>query len=203
MIAFVHGILEDIYDDRAVVEVNGIGINVFISSFTASLLPPTGEDVKLYTYTCVREDAFLLYGFLSKDELELFKKLISVNGVGPKAGLSVLSIATADDIRFAILSGDVKLISKAPGIGKKTAERIVLDLKDKFSYNTGYIQKEINNNQLNTNTSIETGIKSEAVMALSALGYLSSEAHKAVNEVNITESMDVEDVLKEALKHLL
>jgi len=203
LIAFVHGILEDIYDDRAVVEVNGIGINVFISSFTASLLPPTGEDVKLYTYTCVREDAFLLYGFLSKDELELFKKLISVNGVGPKAGLSVLSIATADDIRFAILSGDVKLISKAPGIGKKTAERIVLDLKDKFSYNTGYIQKEINNNQLNTNTSIETGIKSEAVMALSALGYLSSEAHKAVNEVNITESMDVEDVLKEALKHLL
>ena len=202
MIAFVHGILDDVYEDRAIIDVNGIGINVNISSFTASMLPQIGEDVKLYTYTAVREDAFLLYGFLTKDELELFKKLITVNGVGPKGGLSILSIAPSDDIRYAIISGDVKLISQASGIGKKTAERIVLDLKDKFNYNAGLIQKEIsfnNNNMMNSDSSI----KNEAVMALCALGYQSIEAHRAVNEVTVTDSMNVEDLLKEALKFLL
>ena len=135
MIGFVHGILEELTKDCAVLDVNGFGINVNISTSTASFLPPLGEEVKLYTYTCVREDSFSLYGFSSKDELELFKKLITVNGIGPRGGLSLLSAVSADDLRFAILSGDVKLISSAPGIGKKTAERVVLDLKDKLSWN--------------------------------------------------------------------
>lgn len=204
MIAFVNGILDDIYEDRAVIEVSGMGINVNISTFTASMLPPIGNQVKLYTYTAVREDAFLLYGFLSKDELDLFKKLITVNGVGPKGGLSILSVATASDIKYAILSGDVKLISSASGIGKKTAERIVLDLKDKFKYTENMIDKEIriNNSNLGVNTVLSSD-KNEAVMGLMALGYSSTEAQHAVNQVETTEDMDVEAILKESLKFLL
>ena len=204
MIAFVNGILDDIYEDRAVIEVSGMGSNVNISTFTASMLPPIGNQVKLYTYTAVREDAFLLYGFLSKDELDLFKKLITVNGVGPKGGLSILSVATASDIKYAILSGDVKLISSASGIGKKTAERIVLDLKDKFKYTENMIDKEIriNNSNLGVNTVLSSD-KNEAVMGLMALGYSSTEAQHAVNQVENTEDMDVEAILKESLKFLL
>lgn len=202
MIGFVHGILEELTKDCAVLDVNGFGINVNISTSTASFLPPLGEEVKLYTYTCVREDSFSLYGFSSKDELELFKKLITVNGIGPKGGLSLLSAVSADDLRFAILSGDVKLISSAPGIGKKTAERVVLDLKDKLSWNADLFEKDIvKNTNINTVTP-DSGIKKEAVAALVALGYSSADAHKAVNSVNITDDMDSEAILKDALKAL-
>lgn len=201
MIAFVNGILEDIYLDHVVIDVNGIGYNVNISSYTLSLLPAIGCNIKLYTYTQVREDAFLLFGFLTKNELGLFKQLITVNGVGPKAGLSILSIADPDEIKYAILSSDVKFISKAPGIGKKTAERLVLDLKDKLNYDTDIIQREININS--ASITLDSDIKNEALDALIALGYSSNEAHKAVKNVILEENMDVEDILKEALKVLL
>ena len=204
MIAFVNGIIDDIYIDHVVIDVNGIGYNVNISSYTSANLPSIGSNVKLYTYTQVREDAFLLYGFMSKGELNLFKKLITVNGVGPKAGLSILSIATPDDIRFAILSGDLKLISSAPGIGKKSAERIILDLKDKLTYDEKMIQKEvlINNNFRHLDDN-ENKNSNEAVNALTALGYSFNEAKMAISKINIEDTMDVEDILKEALKVLL
>lgn len=204
MIAFVNGIIDDIYIDHVVIDVNGIGYNVNISSYTSANLPSIGSNVKLYTYTQVREDAFLLYGFMSKGELNLFKKLITVNGVGPKAGLSILSIATPDDIRFAILSGDLKLISSAPGIGKKSAERIILDLKDKLTYDEKMIQKEvlINNNFRHPDDN-ENKNSNEAVNALTALGYSFNEAKMAISKINIEDTMDVEDILKEALKVLL
>ena len=143
MIAYVNGIVEDIAEDNVVLDVNGLGYNIKISADTASRLPGIGEPVKLYTYTCVREDAFLLYGFLTRSDLEIFKKLITVNGIGPKGGLAILSVMDGDDLRFAILSGDVKAISKAPGIGSKTAQRVILDLKDKISYDDTMIEKEI------------------------------------------------------------
>ena len=108
MIAFVRGEIENISEDHAVIDVGGIGYNVRISSGTAGRLPGIGREVKLYTYTCVREDAFWLYGFLSRDELELFKLLITVNGIGPKGGLAILSVLSADDLRFAIISGDAR-----------------------------------------------------------------------------------------------
>lgn len=206
MIAFLNGSLDMVYEDRAIIDVNGIGYNVFISQATASSLPPVGNVIKLYTYTSVREDAIWLYGFLTNDELMLFKKLISVNGVGPKAGLSLLSFLSADDLRFAILSGDIALISKAQGIGKKTAERIVLDLKDKLNWNTDYISKEVsgNVNTINPIAASEDSLKKkEAVSALCALGYSSADAHKAVNNVIIDDNDEVEEILKEALKYLL
>ena len=132
MIAYVNDILESIEEGLAIVDVGGIGMNVFISGSTMDRMPGIGEAVKLYTYTSVKEDSFTLYGFLSRDELSLFKMLISVNGIGPKGGLSILSVMTPDDLRFAIMAGDAGTISKAPGVGKKTAERITLELRDKI-----------------------------------------------------------------------
>ena len=116
MIAYVKGTVEDITEDNAVVDVGGIGYNVRISADTAARLPGIGERVKLYTYTSVREDAIQLFGFLSKNDLDIFKKCITVSGIGPKGGLAILSVLDADSLRFAILSGDVKAITKAPGI---------------------------------------------------------------------------------------
>ena len=203
MIAFVDGILESVYEDRAVIDINGLGFNVFISNMTMSLLPSVGSKIRLYTYTSVREDAFLLYGFLSRDELNLFRKLISVNGVGPKGGLSILSLGSSEDIRFAILSGDTKLISAASGIGKKTAERIVLELHDKLSYNEEMISREIGKGAATLNSMGTTSNQKEAAAALVALGYSSAEANKAVMEAGSDANDDVEDILKKALKVIL
>ncbi len=200
MIAHINGILDDIYEDRVVIDVKGVGYNIYVSSNTLSALPPMGENVKLYTHTVVREDAFILFGFLNKDELFLFKKIITVSGIGPKGGLAFFNILSADDLRFAILSGDAKLLSSAPGIGKKTAEKLILELKDKLEWNKDFIAKEISINN-NTMPSL-TGIKNEAVSALVALGYGAREAHEAVSKVDIADD-DVEAVLKEALKQLL
>ena len=144
MIAFVRGIIEEITEDIVILDTGGIGYNINISGQTAASLPGIGREVKLYTYTCVREDAFLLYGFMRRDELQIFKKLITVNGIGPKGGLAILSVMSADDLRFAIISGDAKAIAKAPGIGAKTAGRVILDLKDKISMADTLIGKEMN-----------------------------------------------------------
>jgi Holliday junction DNA helicase RuvA len=205
LIAYVNGILENVEEGNAVVDVNGFGINVNISGATYDRLPGIGEMVKLYTYTNVKEDAFNLFGFLSRDELNLFKMLITVNGVGPKAGLSILSVMTPDDVRFAIMSGDTKSISKAPGIGKKTAERITLELRDKLkiseddmlggSASSGGIEVSEGTNPA----------RDEAVAALVALGYNSSDSMKAVRKVlsaNPDAGDDTEKLLKLALKEM-
>ena len=130
MFAYINGFLEDVTVDNAVIDVNGFGINVRISADTASKLPGIGEQVRLYTYTYVKEDAFLLYGFLSRSDLEMFKLCITVSGIGPKGALAILSVMDADSLRFAIMSGDAKAISRAPGVGARTAQRLILELKD-------------------------------------------------------------------------
>lgn len=203
MIAYVNGIIEDITEDNAVIDVGGIGYNVKISADTASRLPGIGEPVKLYTYTCVREDAFQLYGFLSRSDLEVFKLLITVNGIGPKGGLAILSVMDADDLRFAIMSGDSKAISRAPGIGAKTAQRVILDLKDKISIDDTLISKEIAVTAAGGNAlKIDTPQKKEAIEALVSLGYGQTESVKAVNAIEGIENMDSGAVLKAALKKM-
>ncbi len=202
MIAYVNGIIDLIEEDNAVIDVGGIGCNVKISADTASRLPGVGEPVKLYTYTCVREDAFQLYGFLSREELEIFKKLITVNGIGPKGGLAILSVMDVDDLRFAIMSGDVKAISRAPGIGAKTAQRVILDLKDKISVDDALINREIAVTAAGNILKADTPQKQEAVEALVALGYGQAESVKAVNAIEGIEEMDSGAVLKAALKKL-
>lgn len=200
MYAYIKGELAEINTDHIVIEAGGIGYQVFISLQTFDYLPSVGEDLKIYTYLYLREDAMILYGFLTKDDLELFKLLISVSGIGPKGGLAILSTLEADDLRFAILSGDAKAISKAPGVGGKTAQRVILELKDKLSLEDAF---EAKTEHVQKNAAAVGGsVKNDAVMALTALGYSSTESLKAVSAVEITEDMDVEEVLKAALKHL-
>lgn len=201
MIAFIKGIIEDLSEENVVIDTGNIGYNVKISTGTAALLPGIGSEVKLYTYTCVREDSFSLFGFLSRDDLEIFKKLITVNGIGPKGGLAILSVMSADNLRFAIMSGDAASIAKAPGIGKKTAERVILDLKDKVSLEDTLIHREM---QVDAQVSgiADHHAANEAVEALIALGYSPSDALHAVKGVQATEDMDVETILKMALKNM-
>ena len=200
MYAYIKGELAEINTDHIVIEAGGIGYQVFVSLQTFDYLPSVGENLKIYTYLYLREDAMILYGFLTKDDLELFKLLISVSGIGPKGGLAILSTLEADDLRFAILSGDAKAISKAPGVGGKTAQRVILELKDKLSLEDAF---EAKTEHVQKNAAAAGGsVKNDAVMALTALGYSSTESLKAVSAVEITEDMDVEEVLKAAWKHL-
>ena len=175
MIAYVKGTVEDISEDNAVVDIGGIGVNVRISADTAARLPGIGEKVKLYTYTSVREDAMQLFGFLARNDLEIFKKCITVSGIGPKGALAILSVLDADSLRFAIMSGDVKAITKAPGIGTRTAERLILELKDKIKIDDALIDREIAATQA-VGAGADTPQKREAVEALMSLGYGQAEA---------------------------
>ncbi|KAB1439787.1 Holliday junction branch migration protein RuvA [Candidatus Galacturonibacter soehngenii] len=202
MLSYIKGEIIDIEEDLLILESNDIGYNIRISGQTASNLPSVGNHVKIYTYMHVREDAIQLFGFISKDDLNVFKLLIGVSGIGPKGALGILSVLSADDIRFAVLSDDVKTISKAPGIGTKTAQRMIIELKDKLKLEDAFEQKLENNKQEGLNQSKKDGAKGEAVLALTALGYSNSEALKAVKEADITEDMDSETILKAALKKL-
>lgn len=201
MYAYLNGIIADIEEDNCIIDVNDIGYNVQISGQTMTRLPGIGERVKLFTYTNVKEDALQLYGFLSKADLEMFKKCITVSGIGPKGALGLLSAMDADDLRFAIISQDVKAISKAPGIGKRTAERLILELKDKLTIDDTIIQKEVDAYQ-GGSIAIDDAQKKEAVEALVALGYGQTESLKAVNAVPGGEDMDAGALLKAALKKL-
>lgn len=199
MIAFVKGRIDDITEDNVVIDIGGVGCNVKISSETAAFLSGMNEEVKLYTYTWVREDTFNLYGFLTRDDLEIFKKLITVNGIGPKGGLAILSVMSADSLRFAIIAGDAAAIAKAPGIGKKTAERVILDLRDKISIEDTFVSRKMN---MQAEETADKKAKNEAVEALTALGYSASDALRAVNQVPFEEDMSVEAILKLALKNI-
>lgn len=201
MIAYVKGTVENIAEDNAVVDVGGIGYNIKISADTAARLPGIGESVKLYTYTSVREDAIQLFGFLARNDLEIFRKCITVSGIGPKGALAILSVLDADSLRFAIMSGDVKAITKAPGIGARTAERLILELKDKIKIDETLIDREIAAAQT-IGVGADTPQKKEAIEALVSLGYGQAEAAKAVNAIEGIETMDSGAVLKAALKKM-
>lgn len=208
MYAYLKGTLEEITEDNIVVEVGNIGYNVKVSTTTADLLPGLGNEVKIYTYTLVREDTFSLYGFLTRDDLEIFKKLITVNGIGPKGGLAILSVMNADALRFAIMAGDAKAIAKAPGVGNKTAERVILDLRDKISLEDTLrglgepSASAVSGGSLSSSGSSDNVMKKEAIEALVALGYSASDATTAVKKVEVTEDTTVESILKASLKYM-
>ena len=201
MIAFVKGNLADVESDRVIIDVGGIGYNVFVSSYTIGRLPLEGNIVKLYTYLNVKEDLMQLYGFLTKDELRIFKLLIAVNGIGPKGGLGILSYLTPDDLRFAVMANDVKAISAAPGIGKKTAEKLILELKDQLG--TIETTEAVDAERTTGNFTPSKEMQTEAVQALVALGYGSTEALRAVTNVMTDQEESVEEILKKALKFLI
>lgn len=203
MIAYLKGIIVEVTPNRLVLEVNNIGYQIFISAREASELPGRGKEVKIYTYLNVKEDAIQLFGFQSEDDLEMYKLLLNVNGVGPKAALGILSVLTADDVRFAVLSDDAKEIAKAPGIGMKTAKKLILELKDKFTLEEAFEKKLENGaSEAEPGAVVESDAKTEAIQALTALGYANSDALRAVRRAQITEDMDTETILKLALKQL-
>lgn len=202
MISYIRGELAALEDDKIIVDVGGVGYGIYMSAQTMSLLPRPGSQVKIHTYMNVKEDCMQLFGFLTRDDLQVFKLVIGVNGIGPKGGLSILSQLTPDDLRFAVVSNDVKAICAAPGIGKKTAEKLILELKDKLSIED-VLEKgfsDENNSQVQSGNS---EIQQDTVQALIALGYGSTEALKAVKQVEITEGMNTESVLRQALKHMM
>lgn len=222
MIAFLRGYVASVYDGAAVIDVNGIGYEVRVSGETVQRLAAAGRDteVLVYTYTYLREDQIALYGFMSREDLELFKLLITVSGIGPKGGLALLSVGTADDLRFAIMTGDSKMIARAPGVGKKTAERLILELRDKvagmhddsmFAIAAGAAGSSGWDSLAaagGSGAAVNTDAASEAVEALSALGYSRAEATKAVRAAREdaqkagTDLSDTESILKAALRYL-
>lgn len=202
MIAYVRGELAAVYEDRVVVDVGGVGYGVFMSVQAISLLPPVGSEVKLHTYLNVKEDAMQLFGFLTRDDLQVFRLIIGVSGIGPKGGQSILSVLSPDDLRFAVMAGDVKAISAAPGIGKKTAEKLIIELKDKLSIEDA-LEHAVSGAESSPGQMQSGSVSGDAVQALTALGYGSTEALRAVKQVEITEDMEVEAVLKQALKYMM
>ena len=196
MIAYIIGVVDSVESDRVIIENNEMGYNVFMPQASLEMIG-IGEKIKIYTYFSVREDAMQLFGFLSKEELELFKKLISVSGVGPKGGLAIISACPGDSLQMAIISGDAKAISKAQGIGAKTAQRIIIELKDKIDIEEMISVK--NTDTVNMNSTVQ----SDVVEALAALGYSRTDALNAVKKVEISEDMDVETALKAALKNIM
>ena len=202
MISYIRGTLAEKNEDSAVVEAHGVGYQIFVPVPVLSELPPLGESVKIYTYFSVREDGMSLFGFLSRQDLAMFKQLIGINGIGPKSALGILSALRPDVLRMAVASGDAKTISRAPGVGPKTAQRIILDLKDKIR------PEDVLAGGLEESLAVPEEISGvgqagkEAVEALTALGYSAAEAAGAVKKVKITEEMTAEDALKGALRHL-
>lgn len=201
MISYLRGTLAAFEEDKIIIDVGGVGYGVFMSGQAMGRLPAVGNEVKIHTYLNVKEDAMQLYGFLSRDDLTVFKLLIGVNGIGPKGGLGILAALSPDDLRFAVLSGDVKAICAAPGIGKKTAEKLILELKDKLNLEDT-LDRIASEAGSVAGTESQSQIQSEAVQALVALGYGSTEALRAVRQVETEESMETEDVLKLALKYM-
>lgn len=204
MISYVRGELTAVEKDKVIVDVGGVGYGVFMPEASMGMLPQMGEEIKLHTYLNVREDAMQLFGFLTRDDLEVFRLLIGVSGIGPKGGLGILSALGPDDLRFAVASNDVKAIQAAPGIGKKTAEKLILELKDKLKLEDA-LENTVNavQNTADTSAGMANEMTGEVVQALVALGYGNTEALKAVRQVEITEEMSVEDVLRQSLKYML
>lgn len=201
MIAFVCGTAVDMTESSVIVQAGGIGYEIYMTGEDLSQIC-MGEERKIHTYFQVREDAMQLYGFLGKDDLQMFKLLLGVNGVGPKAAMGVLSGITADELRFAILSDDVKTLSKAPGIGKKTAQKLILELKDKLKLEDAFEMKLAHEQERAAAGLGEmTDARQEAVEALVALGYSSTDALRAVRKVTDVAPDDVEGMLKAALKN--
>jgi len=198
MYEYIKGIFVCINKDYIVVDNNGIGYKIYTSGSTMAKMPKTNENVLLYIKQIVREDFIGLYGFLTKDEIEMFSLVISINGVGSKAGLSLLSICSVPNLKYAIVSGDEKTLERAPGIGKKIAQRIILELREKIHIEQSAVNNLSHNSDINL---VEDRKLVEVLGALISLGYSEKEAEKALKAVNKEQSL--ENIIKDCLKYLM
>lgn len=202
MISFLKGYIEEKSEKSIFLDVNGVGYEIYMPTGSASMLPAVGEEVKIHTYLQISENGIGLYGFLTKDELNVFKLLITVNGIGPKGAVGILSALTANELRIAVLSDDDKAIAKAPGIGAKTAKKLILELKDKFHLEDALEEFAEPVMAAKRSGSEVSDAHMEAVQALVALGYSNSDALKAVKLADTGEDANTEALLKAALKQL-
>lgn len=202
MFYFIEGKAEYILEDAVVIETEGgVGYEILMPKTDLANIHKGDDGVRIFTYFQVSENGVGLYGFLTENERKFFLMLISVNGVGPKAGLSILSVLSETDLKYAILSNDSKAISKAPGIGAKTAQRIILELKDKID--PDFMTEGAEEESSATLSAMDTDEKNDAYLALVALGYSTTEAIRAVRKVPDAENMSTNQLVKEALKNLV
>ena len=200
MISYIKGELVELTENAIVLDHDGMGFLIMMPASILAKLPAVGSELKVHTYLYVKEDALDLYGFLTKDDLKVFRLLITVSGIGPKGALAILSTMSPDDLRFAVLAGDSKTISKAPGIRSKTAQKLIIELKDKLK-----IEDVLDGGAdggYEPQSDMGDTAAAEAVMALTALGYSSADATRAVRQVDGGADMDSEALLKAALKKL-
>ncbi|AGY75506.1 Holliday junction branch migration protein RuvA [Clostridium autoethanogenum] len=197
MYEYIKGIYKGVNKDYIVVENNGIGYKINTSGSTIAKTPKVGKNIVLYLQQIVREDFIGLYGFLTKEELSMFNLLLTINGIGARAALSILSISDVNNLKYAIISEDEKNLVRAPGIGKKTAQRIILELKDKIDVG------ELTNSEDDIDNINATQNTSEVLEALIALGYSEKEGNKALASIDKTKESSTEDMIKKALKFLM
>ncbi len=203
MISYIKGKLTEILDDIIVVENQGIGYEIHVPLSLLDELPKLGEEVKIFTYFLVREDAMSLYGFFHRQDLSMFQKLLGVTGIGPKGALAMLSALRPDALRVAIFTGDAKALSKAPGVGMKTAQRVILELKDRIDPDEVLTATSNETDSARVDVSDMFSAAREAADALVALGYGAADASRAVKQVEVSSDMTSEDILKKSLRYLL
>lgn len=196
MFAYIKGILEEKMSNYVVVETAGIGYKIFMSKNAILKIGELGDNVKIYTHYHVREDEISLYGFLTGDELKLFELLISVSGVGAKSAIAMLSNITPSEFIMCVVKNDITRLTKLPGIGQKSAQRIVLELKDKLKTEQETAKAEETENVIQVTDSIE-----EAISALQILGYNKKEIEKALQKFDY-QSMTIEEIIRNGLKFL-
>lgn len=201
MIGYIKGTYAYAVEEGIVVDNHGIGYVVKVPSSVLLTLPEPGGEIMLYTYTYVREDAIGLFGFSTLDELQVFRLLITVNGIGPKGGLSILSTMTTDNLRYAVMMDDAGAIAKAPGVGAKTAAKLILELKGKLGDKEELLRMATGQKDNLPANEVYTAAMEEAVLALVSLGYKETEAKKAVMAVPEGGSKTVEELLSLSLKN--
>lgn len=194
MLAYIRGTLEEMSEDSVILDHQGMGYQIYMSALDISELPGIGRSVLIYIHMNVREDGISLYGFRTKQAKEIFRLLIGISGVGPKAGMALLSALSVADIQMAVLSGDAKSLTKANGIGMKGAQRIIMELHDKIELESMLEPREDQS---------EADITASVAMALVSLGYSQLEAMQAIRRVDAAQEMNTEELLKAALKKLI
>ncbi|MCM1497361.1 MAG: Holliday junction branch migration protein RuvA [Clostridium sp.] len=201
MIGYIKGSVEGILADSMILENNGIGYQIYTSGMVLNNLPDMHQEIKIFTYLHVREDELLLFGFPTTSELDTFKRLISVNGIGPKAALAILTVLSVQELTLAVMAGDTKAITKANGVGAKGANRVIMELKDKltlddvFAQDNGAVYAAAAAGESSGSDSVQ-----DTVLALVSLGYSEFEALKAIKQVDGAENMEADALLKAALK---
>ena len=204
MISYIKGIIENIVDNFVILENNGIGYKIFVSDIFLENIKNFSKErkyIQIFTYMNIKDDNITLYGFEKIEELEFFNKLIAVAGIGPKGALNILSNINLNEFINAIILEDINTILKAPGVGRKTAQRIIIELKDKLDDNNIELRLEDTNNNVIDNINNKVNIKFEVIEALCVLGYSRNKALKIVSDVYF-EGGTTEEILKIALKKI-